>query len=108
LDELINQHSTAIIYILCGVITLLAGALAFFLKIDRKRFLDMIEETKKLVNTEINKLNDEVDSVKENYNNKFQVVYEKQDAMKNTMNQNHITLMQAIHKIDIKVTELKR
>lgn len=110
MNDLLQQHTDAIVYILCGVIALLASALTFFLKSDRKKFMDGLEKNyediqnlRKDVSQDLEHFNTQLNEVRENYNLKFEKVYGKLDAIKDINNLNYIKLMEAIHKVDSKI-----
>lgn len=114
MEQLINQHGNAIVQILWFVGVLIFGGLLWFLKNDRKNFMeqlqknaDAIDNLEKKVFLRVNEVESEIDKVRLNYNTKFEKVFTKQDVMTDVINTNHLIILDAIHKIDIKVTQLK-
>lgn len=72
--------------------------------------MDNLEKTNKRINEckdeideRIDKIEQEVNAIVKNYNNKFQMVYDKQDEIKEVINDNHVATLNAIHKVDLKI-----
>jgi len=114
LDEWIKQNYQIVIYILGGAVVLLSSLLTFFLKTDRKRFMEKDEELKKDVQnlssdlkSDMKILNKEVDDVKSNYNKKFDGVNANIKDIDRLLTDNHLVLLNAIHEVDIKVARLQ-
>lgn len=91
MNEFIAQHSEVIYSILLGVIMLLM----FFIKEDRRTTKKKTEENAQRIK-----------EIEQNYNVKFEKVYDKQDAIRTDMEKKHDELLSALHKIDLKVTKI--
>lgn len=114
MEKFLTEYGTAVIQILWFIGVLIFGALIWFLKNDRKNFMaqlnnnaEAIERLEQKVFTRVKEVESEIDEVKKNYNTKFEKVFAKQDIMTDVIGNNHLIILDAIHKIDIKVTELK-
>lgn len=114
MEEFIQRHPQAIVYVLSALVVGLISILTWFLKSDRKKFMDDIVSTKEYIKECKDEIEDkilfiegEVDEVQINYNDKFKEVNNKIDTVKDTINKNHIDMMKVANRIDVKVAELK-
>ena len=110
MDDFVKQHGVAVFYIMSTIIVLLTSLLGYFLKWDRKKFMDGLEKNEKKIDAikiemteEIVYVKKEIDGVKKNYNIKFDKVYSRIDDVKETINLNQIELIKAIHAIEMKI-----
>lgn len=115
LEKLIVEHGNAIVQILWFIGVLIFGGLIWFLKNDRNNFMEQLKKNSEAVSRlerkvfdRVKEVENEIESVRVNYNTKFEKVYRKQDIMTDVIGTNHLIILDAIHKIDIKVTELRK
>jgi hypothetical protein len=110
MDEFLRLHGVAIVYVIGGFSVFLLSILGWFLRNDRKSFMDSlktlddkIKECKNEIDSRIDGIMEDVESIKGNYNTKFQKVYDKQDEQVQVTNENHIELLKAIQQVELKI-----
>lgn len=73
------------------------------LEISIDNIANTFNESKKKIWEELNYVKGEMDEIKENYNQKFQKVYDNQAEQVQVTNENHIELLKAIQQVELKI-----
>lgn len=114
MDKFIAEHGSALVYMLGGLCLTLISVVGWYLKNDRSGFMKKLKELdtkigvcKKEIEDKIEEIEGEVDSIRSNYNLKFEKVYDKVDNVKEAITLNHTELIEAIHKVELKIPNNK-
>lgn len=105
----------SVINIIYGLVVLLLGIIGWFIQQDRKNMKaaiqknsDDIEKSRTENREEFNYVKGEIDHTRQNYDSKFERVYEKQDNIKDQINEKHYTMLKAISKLNSKIDTINK